>query len=185
VAEHGTRSEYVRGCRCDQCRAANAAYYHERKARLDRGEPSSLNKVDAGPSRRHLKRLKKAGIGTRMVHELTGCNRNILVGIRKGRRKRCLASTEKAILGVTIQAWGDAHLVDAAPTWELLDELINRGWTKTYLARELGSKAKTPALQVKKDKVTALTELKVRRLFNRLMNLTPPPRKSRWNNPGP
>src|SRR5512141_1207484 len=30
---HGTRSRYVGGCRCDGCRAANTAYYHERQAR--------------------------------------------------------------------------------------------------------------------------------------------------------
>lgn len=31
--QHGTRSRYVTGCRCDACRAANAAAYHERQAR--------------------------------------------------------------------------------------------------------------------------------------------------------
>lgn len=30
---HGTRSNYRNGCRCDQCRAANAAYDRERRAR--------------------------------------------------------------------------------------------------------------------------------------------------------
>jgi hypothetical protein len=30
--KHGTRSRYVCGCRCDACRASNAAYYHERQA---------------------------------------------------------------------------------------------------------------------------------------------------------
>lgn len=30
---HGTRSRYVTGCRCDECRASNARAYHERQAR--------------------------------------------------------------------------------------------------------------------------------------------------------
>ncbi len=30
---HGTRARYVSGCRCDACRAANTAAYHERQAR--------------------------------------------------------------------------------------------------------------------------------------------------------
>ena len=30
---HGTRARYVQGCRCDDCRAANTAAYHERKRR--------------------------------------------------------------------------------------------------------------------------------------------------------
>jgi hypothetical protein len=31
---HGTRSRYVSGCRCDECRAANTRRYHERQAVL-------------------------------------------------------------------------------------------------------------------------------------------------------
>lgn len=30
VPDHGTRPRYNRGCRCDECRAANAAYRRER-----------------------------------------------------------------------------------------------------------------------------------------------------------
>lgn len=30
---HGTRSRYVTGCRCDECRAANTRAYHDRQAR--------------------------------------------------------------------------------------------------------------------------------------------------------
>lgn len=33
TADHGTRARYHRGCRCDQCRAANAAYDRELRAR--------------------------------------------------------------------------------------------------------------------------------------------------------
>lgn len=29
---HGTRSRYVKGCRCAPCRASNTAYYHQRQA---------------------------------------------------------------------------------------------------------------------------------------------------------
>lgn len=35
-AEHGTRSKYVTGCRCSECRAANAAYGKARWLRLGR-----------------------------------------------------------------------------------------------------------------------------------------------------
>lgn len=33
-AEHGTRARYVRGCRCDACRAANLDAYHQRRAEV-------------------------------------------------------------------------------------------------------------------------------------------------------
>ena len=38
--EHGTRSKYVRGCRCHKCRKANYTYLHDRKQRL--GQTGSL-----------------------------------------------------------------------------------------------------------------------------------------------
>ena len=31
---HGTRSQYVLGCRCDACRESNRLAYHERRTRL-------------------------------------------------------------------------------------------------------------------------------------------------------
>lgn len=33
VAQHGTRSRYVGGCRCDECRNAHRVYEHERRLR--------------------------------------------------------------------------------------------------------------------------------------------------------
>jgi hypothetical protein len=36
---HGNRTTYVRGCRCEECRAANRAYQHELNDRRRMGEP--------------------------------------------------------------------------------------------------------------------------------------------------
>jgi hypothetical protein len=103
-----------------------------------------------------------------MVNDLTGVSRTILCGIRDGTRKRCRKQTQDKILGVTIQPWSDAHLVDATETWRMLDELLSQGWTKTELARRLGSKAKTPALQLNRTIVTARNALRVKRLYKQL-----------------
>lgn len=42
---HGKRGRYVAGCRCDPCRASNAAYYHERRAL----EAAALAELEPGP----------------------------------------------------------------------------------------------------------------------------------------
>lgn len=46
--QHGTRSCYVKGCRCERCRKANTAYYHQRQA-LGKERAAELAPVDAGP----------------------------------------------------------------------------------------------------------------------------------------
>ena len=38
-AVHGTRARYCRGCRCDECRAANSAYDRELRARAGLPDP--------------------------------------------------------------------------------------------------------------------------------------------------
>ncbi len=37
TSEHGTRARYVRGCRCDPCRAANRDYMRARRSVRDDG----------------------------------------------------------------------------------------------------------------------------------------------------
>jgi hypothetical protein len=39
MSYHGTRSRYVGGCRCDECRAAALAYQHERRAKARAQRP--------------------------------------------------------------------------------------------------------------------------------------------------
>lgn len=46
-AEHGTRTQYRAGCRCDECRAANAAYVRERR-RAKSGKRPQLRVVHGG-----------------------------------------------------------------------------------------------------------------------------------------
>lgn len=47
MPDHGTRARYSRGCRCDQCRGANAAYDRELRARAglpEHGKRSTYTK---------------------------------------------------------------------------------------------------------------------------------------------
>ncbi len=224
---HGTRSCYVAGCRCDECRAANRRRMHDRGLMAielvealpylppvevwrrggntrwsgeiiskngcpgidDRGcvfksaiRKDSINGrcekcrlslvwdgiVDAAPARRHLNRLARQGVGRRGISDACDVPHSTLHSIRKGRKKRIRRSTEKAILGVTAElARGDKSLVPAGRTMQRLASLQEEGFTKSRIAAMLGSKAKTPSLQIKwrrSGTVTARTAMKVEKL---------------------
>lgn len=103
-----------------------------------------------------------------MVAEAANLATSIVFSIRTGERKRIRARTARRILAVTTACRGDAALVSAARTWQLISLLLDEGYTRTALARLLGSTSKTPALQIRRDRVTARTAANVERLYRRL-----------------
>jgi hypothetical protein len=44
--EHGTTRQYHRGCRCEECRAANTAYYREYRAKKLAADPQYYRRVN-------------------------------------------------------------------------------------------------------------------------------------------
>jgi hypothetical protein len=71
---------------------------------------------------------------------------------------------------VTHAAHSDGALISNARTWQRITVLLREGFTKTELARRLGSRAKTPSLQVgRHGQVKARTAVKVERLYNIIM----------------
>ena len=162
---HGDRLRYIAGCRCDDCRQANTEYERDRyQARLA-GDWNGIVKADA--ARKHLFKLSKAGVGRRAVHAATDIAETVLYDIRRGTKTNIRARTERLILAVTEAAISDKSLVDAGPTWKLLDQLLAAGFTKTRLAHELGRQ--THYLQLNKIKVTARNAYAVERMHVRLM----------------
>lgn len=164
--EHGDRLRYMGGCRCFQCRRANSAYEAARKVARANGEGNGI--VPAAAARAHLKALSEAGIGRRMVSAASDVSETCLQEVIAGRKVNIRAATERAILAVTKDAAGDGALVPGKATWKMLDQLLADGYTKSYLAQRLGSKAKTPALQLKRDFVTVRSAHLVERLYDKL-----------------
>lgn len=167
--ECGTYARYRQGCRCDDCRAANRAYYHKnQKDRIWRGKNPW---VSAERAREHLLMLSAAGVGTNTVTEVSGVSRSSVQGIRVGRQQNVRQRVEARILSVTPDAklLNDALLVDAGPTWRLLNKLLDLGYTRTEIARRLGSKAKAPALQIDQKLVTNANKVKVEKLYAAIM----------------
>jgi hypothetical protein len=182
---HGTYVKYVQElCRCRACRDANREYEAARQSAIRRREWQPY--IPAGPARAHLRALATAGVGPKTVAKLAGVSHGSLAKIVYGDPRRGLApskrirrETSEKILAVTIDQADGAQKIPAGPTWELLDDLIARGYTKSFLARALGNKG--PGLQVKRTTVRASTARKVEELHRRLAGRPGPGRRSRWS----
>lgn len=124
--------------------------------------------VSAAPARRHLLSLARAGIGRRSVAAACDVADSILGAVRSGARRQLRRQTLARILSVTPDARADHALVPAARTWRWIRKLLDEGFTREYLARQLGSKARQPKLQLRRGHVLARTEARVGRLYRRL-----------------
>lgn len=164
---HGTRVRYMTGCRCIPCRAANSRYESERLLARKNGDWNGL--VQADRARDHLKHLSRRGIGRVLVAECSGVPRSIIAAIKSGCKTTIRARTERKILGVTEDARAAKTLVCAAPVWAQINRLLREGFTRKELARRLGSRAKTPALQLRTDVITAENAMKVEKLHAQVM----------------
>lgn len=176
---HGERTGYVKGCRCTPCTRANNQKNAEREARIAAGLPSTVM-VDADRARRHLQHLVAQGATQKALVRASGLSRSNVQNLLSGKRNRVAPETEQTVLALTITAAraaiGAGSLVDAGPTWRILDDMIARGFPKSWIARELGS---GNALQLRRDYVTASSAAKVSELAVRLGPLVAPPRRGR------
>jgi hypothetical protein len=161
----GTRARYTSGCRCDACRGANTAYEKERARARRRGDWNGL--VDARPARQHILELSLAGVGRRTVADIARVAQSVIHEIGMGRKLTIRARTEKAILAVGADAMTDAKLVDARETWRRIARLLTEGFTKAEIARRLGRKV--PALQLRKDQITARNAMQIEKLYRQVM----------------
>jgi superfamily II DNA or RNA helicase len=179
----GTRTGYVKGCRCPDCTAANTRDYHQREQRRRVGLPGT-DLVDVGPARQHLQNLVGQGATQKSLARAAEVNVKTVAETLDGTLRRIQPETQRRLLGLTLDAVRDAARpgspVDAAPTWALLDDLIGRGWPKAWLASELGIGR---ALQLRKTQITAGSADKVTALHARIGDRRPPRR--RWRAPLP
>lgn len=163
---HGDRLKYHAGCRCLPCRAANSQYEAMRAAARKAGDWNGL--VPAKSARAHIRKLGKQGVGYKSVAEASGVATSMIFAILSSRKRRIRARTERRILAVTKEAIADRALVSSANTWRLIGRMLDEGYTKSAIARMLGSTAKTPALQIGKFTCTARTASKVERLWRQM-----------------
>lgn len=161
----GTRLRYYAGCRCGACRRANADYEAQRAQCRRRGERNGL--VSAERARQHLLWLSSRGVGHKTAADAAKVAASTVSKVVYGQRLKIRERTERQLLAVTPQAAADRALVDAAPTWRLLDELIDSGYPRARLASLLLGRP-VRALQVSRKLVQVRTADAVRRLHERL-----------------
>ena len=161
---HGTRIKYMGGCRCVLCKRANSDY---EKARLRARKSGDWNGIiDATECKLHIEFLSVLGVGTRVLSEVSDVPRSIIAEIKKGIRTGVRARTARAILAVGSDQLPDSHLVPAGETMRLIAELVEEGYTKSFLAKRMGYK--NPGLQFNKGMVTLKTKRRVEKLHEEL-----------------
>ncbi len=180
---HGQRLGYAKGCRCDPCTTAHTAAFADRRRSQGAG---SCDLVDAEPARRHLMAVQATGVSADAMARVSGLNSKTLDAVLAGQRARVRPETAAALLAVTSQAAAavdrsafgpHGELVDARPTWKLIDWMVLRGWPRAWISREIGQSGR--ALQLKRDRISVTNADKVAELDRRLgRTRRPPPRRS-------
>lgn len=183
MREHGTRACYVFGpdggqdrskaCRCEPCCDANRAYARERDRAARRPDAELLSAfVDAAEVREHLLFLERSGVGLRTIAARAEVGRTALTKIRSGERTRCTRRVAGRVLAVGRFVAADHALIDAAPTWALLNDMIAHGIPRYRIAREIGPNPNAMALQIGRERVTVRSARAVRVVYDRLMART-------------
>ncbi len=164
--EHGTRARHcfgpsggdpANGCRCAACTQANRVYarFDAKRRRLARSQGTwATPYVDTGAARAHIDQLRAAGIGARQVAALAGIGRSRITNITAGRIARIRRATEAAILAVEAKP-AAGSLVDAGPTWELVERLVAHGTTRKQIGQAASGNPDALRLQLGRERITA------------------------------
>jgi hypothetical protein len=164
---HGGITQYRRGCRCEACGAAWSAYQKTQRARLRRGDGDF--RVSAEICREHLQWLSSQHVGLPSVEAACGVDKITLWKIKSGRQKRVRMSTERKIMRVTEDCRADGSWVSAEATRSRIDELRAAGYTLNEIGHMLGNCGHQGVQFYHGKRVQARTELRVLKLYNRLM----------------
>lgn len=174
VHEHGTRVAYVADrCRCAPCREANRfeAAASRRAQIYGRWRPF----VDAAAARRHIRRLRAAGLGVDRIVELSGMGSGTIRQLIYGDPRtgtpvaRIRAKTEAAVLAVEPGHPAPGALVPAAATQAQVADLLDAGYTLAALAAELGRSTSSLSGSLTRARVRAATAAEITRLHRRLL----------------
>jgi transcriptional regulator with XRE-family HTH domain len=133
--ELASRSRYVRGCRCTDCRAASreygSAYWFNHRKRYE-GNPD----VPVTPElMNHLKNLQSAGMGYRAIADTAGIGRKTVAELLRGDRIRGVRpATYQALMAVQ----GSPSWAPAVGITRRLRGLAMLGWRQTDISTKSG-----------------------------------------------
>lgn len=182
MRQHGTAVTYrfgidggsdsSKGCRCPDCSLAVAEYERERRQRV---APAY---VGAATAREHVRFLSEHGVGLKQIVKRSGVSQGALWKLMYGKdgrpSRRIRRETHDAILAVQPADRAAGARVPAGPTWAIVHQLLERGWTKAAISEAIGQNGR--ALQLGRQYVTA----RAARAVAALLDQPVPPRQSRW-----
>jgi len=182
---HGTHACYVLDrCGCQPCRDASTAYERRRRHAINRPDEVWRPYVAAGTARCHLKGLAAAGVGLKQVAKVSGLGHGVLSKLVYGDRARNMApsrrirqATADKILAVTVADVAVGAKIDGSRTWALVEELVAAGYTKTWIAGQLG---RSVGNLRRRPLVRASTARAVAELHRRSIDRPAPARNTRW-----
>lgn len=147
VGVHGSMKWYWRGCRCVECRAANAAAAVRYRKRKAMGTVTPGQTVPSGPAHGVLVRMRGAGMVWDGMASLVGVDRRDLQRIvRNGPEGRITRRVEGLIFAAEQRlserpdlVYQDRHLFRQGPRvrW-MIDCLQARGWTADWIGPQVG-----------------------------------------------
>lgn len=159
---HGARARYAAGCRCMLCRAANSRYEVAREKLRRAGEWNGL--IDVGPIVDHIRKLSLQGVGYKAIAAAASCSPTTLRLYLTGQRLHIRSQLAMRILAVDAGAAAGHALISSRSTWQLLDELLEGGYTKAQLGKWIG--CQTAQMRIKRGGlITADTACRVRRMY--------------------
>lgn len=167
--KHGTRSMFInRKCRCAPCRAANAIYSANWIAKKRAGNGAHLRPAEK--SRLHLIDLQDHGLGLRAVSDATDVSVDTIRNIREGISTRVRGRTERKILNTTPDAVANSALIPSRKVRAMIRKLKTEGFTLKLVAERAGLHPEAVQKIVKRKRnVRATTQMKIEKLFNRIM----------------
>lgn len=170
---HGTPKGFAAKCPCRECLDAKRAYDREHLAR----KRQLRDPVPAGRVAHHLARLENAGVKRGEIVAVSQVPLGVVRKVANGEWKELERRHEELLLQVTVemceavsdQVGSRGRLISSVneripsgPTWEILDDLAERGFGNAWVSRELGY---ANALQIKRDKPVT------RRIANQIADL--------------
>ena len=167
---HGTRTTYVKGCRCAECQRANreyAATVNRRNNQIAWGV-AQPTLIDSSQVKQHLKALQASGMGRRTIAAQSGVALTViarLIGIDKSKpANKVRPETAAKLLALTPGNLADGSYTNSLGSRRRIQSLIAIGYTQTDLAKRLrlsksnfGARLKRKSIRV--DNAQAINDL--------------------------
>jgi len=161
-SEPSRRCYCVCGCRCPECREEQRAY----AARYSRDQAyGRVRRVPADEVRRHVERMRQAGVGWKRLADEAGVGRSTLWKIIEGRSKTVNRATYDRLMNVRAQR-ADGAYIPGTQYVRALEQLHRRGWKKRDLGVWVTGDPNTRSLQVNGPNIKVGTAKRIVELVN-------------------